>query len=152
MLFSNFQAMKTTCLSIIAWLIAVITFGQSGAIVGQWYTDGKESIIEVYEQNNKYYGKLIWLEEPRDENGKIKRDAENPDESLRDRPLKGLVLMKGLTYDSDDKEWVDGEIYDPESGNTYSCHARLKNSDVLYLRGYMGISLIGRTTEWVRKE
>lgn len=129
-----------------------MAYSQADAIVGQWYTDGKESVIEVYKKNNKYYGKIVWMEEPKNEDGTIKRDIENPDEDLRNRPLKGLEIMKGLEYDADDKEWKDGEIYDPENGKTYSCQAELDGRDVLALRGYLGISLIGRTTEWIRKE
>jgi uncharacterized protein (DUF2147 family) len=46
--------------------------------------------------------------------------------------------------------WEDGDIYDPKSGKTYSCYMKLQSMDKLKVRGYIGISLIGRTTYWTR--
>ncbi|NBC83185.1 MAG: DUF2147 domain-containing protein [Bacteroidetes bacterium] len=142
---------KLTLLFTISF-ITISMYSQADAITGQWYTDGKESVIEIYSKNGKFYGKVVWMEEPHNEDGTIKRDKENPNAKLRNRPLKGLEIMKGLEYDAADHEWLDGEIYDPENGKTYSCQAELKGNDKLALRGYVGVSLIGRTTEWTRKK
>jgi Uncharacterized protein conserved in bacteria len=119
-------------------------------VVGQWYSEKNESLIEIYKTGNKFYGKIIWLKEPlRD--GKPKVDDKNPDEKLRNRPLIGLVILKDFVFDGKD-EWSDGQIYDPKSGKTYSCYMELENKDKLKIRGYIGISLIGRTTYWTRKK
>lgn len=118
------------------------------AITGHWWNAEKTAIVEVYEQGGKYFGKIIELTEP-NENGKPKVDKENPDESLRKRPILGMVILTDLEYD-EDGEYEDGEIYDPKSGKTYSCMAELDGSDKLDLRGYIGISLIGRTSTWTR--
>ncbi|MCF8298911.1 MAG: DUF2147 domain-containing protein [Saprospiraceae bacterium] len=125
-------------------------------IVGKWWTDKNESIIQIYKKGNKYYGKIIWIkdkvyEKGDKEEGKEKHDRENPDSKLRSRPIVGLEIIQGFKFDGDD-EWVDADIYDPESGNTYSCKAWLNSSkNKLDLRGYLGFSLIGRTTTWTRK-
>lgn len=119
-------------------------------VLGQWYSENNESLIEIYKTGNKYYGKIIWLKEPlRD--GKPKLDDKNPDEKLRSRPIIGLVILKDFVFDGE-KEWSDGKIYDPKSGKTYSCYMELENRDKLKIRGYIGISLIGRTTYWTRKK
>ena len=77
-------------------------------------------------------------------------DAENPDPALRSRPLRGLVIMTGFRYEGDG-EWTGGRIYDPNSGNTYKGTIRVVDSITLKLRGYVGISLLGRTDTWTRR-
>ena len=116
-------------------------------ITGLWWNAEKTAKIEVYEEGGKYFGKIVHLVEP-NENGKPKTDKENPDAKLKNRKLEGLVILEGLEYD-EDNEYEDGEIYDPKSGKTYSANAELKG-DKLDLRGYIGISLIGRTSTWER--
>ena len=136
----------------ISLTIGQTLIAQADAVVGKWETDGGKSHIEIYKKDNEYFGKIVWLKEPRNEEGKIKRDENNPDESKRSRPLKGLQLLKGFEYIGN-KKWEEGEIYDPESGKTYSCVMTLKDNDnELHVRGYIGFSLIGRTTTWKRIE
>lgn len=118
-------------------------------ILGIWWNQEKTSKIEVYKNNGKYFGKIIHLEEPNDEQGKPKVDKDNPEAKLRTRPLLGMVILQDLAYD-EDNEYEDGNIYDPKSGKTYSANAELVNKNQLDLRGYVGISLIGRTSTWTR--
>lgn len=122
----------------------------SDSICGDWYSDKKESIIRIEKRNGKFYGKLVWLQEP-NENGQPKVDRNNPDPKLRSQTLLGLTIIRDLEYD-EDNEWEDGNIYDPRSGKTYSCDATLEDMNTLGLRGYMGVSLIGKTTVWTRKQ
>ena len=125
--------------------------------MGKWWTDKKESIIQVYKRGNKYYGKIIWIKEKTYEKGdkeygKKKHDRENPNPKLRSRPIVGIVIIKGFKFDGDD-EWYGADIYDPESGNTYSCKAWLNaKKDKLDLKGYIGLSIFGRTTTWTRRK
>lgn len=119
-------------------------------ILGEWYSENNESLIEIYKNDNKFYGKMAWLKEPM-RRGKPKMDDFNPDEKLRTRPLIGLVILKDFKFDGDN-EWNDGKIYDPKSGKTYSCYMKFDKKDVLKIRGYIGISLLGRTTYWTRKK
>ena len=121
------------------------------SIVGDWYSDKKESVIRIEKHNGKYYGKLIWLQQPVNEKGEPKADSYNPDEKLRSRPILGLTIIRDLEYD-EGNEWEDGSIYDPRSGKTYSCEATLEQINTLELRGFLGISLIGKTTVWTRKQ
>lgn len=121
-------------------------------IVGVWLTEKKESKIEIYKKGNKYFGKIIWIKETVGPDGKEKLDVNNPDANKRDRPLLGLTLLKNLTWDADEQEWNEGEIYDPKSGNTYSMLAKKQGQKQLYLKGYIGVSLLGRSTIWTRVE
>lgn len=144
------KEMNKTLLAIMLSLFSLGTWAQnSDDIVGVWWTEEKDGKVEIYQVGDLFYGKLIWMDEPT-ENGRPKRDEENPDPELRQRPIKGITLLKKLEFD--DGEWEDGEIYDPESGDTYSCHIEMESKNRLKLRGYIGFSLVGRSTYWTRVE
>lgn len=118
-------------------------------ISGIWITGGKEPAkIQIYKSGDKFYGKIIWLQNPT-ENGKQRVDGNNPDKSKRNISVIGLIILKGFKFDGDD-EWRGGDIYDPESGKTYSSYMYLKNKNSLKVRGYVGVALIGRTETWTR--
>lgn len=119
-------------------------------IVGQWYTENNESLVEIFKNNGKFYGRIIWLKEP-NRNGKPKLDEKNPDDKLKEQPIIGLLILKDFVFDGSN-EWNDGKIYDPKSGKTYSCYIKFEAKNKLKIRGYIGISLLGRTTYWTRKE
>ena len=82
---------------------------------------------------------------------KSDKDELNPDPELRDRLLLGLTIMDGFTFAGDGK-WKSGRIYDPNSGKTYKCKLTLVDANTLELRGYIGISLLGRTETWTRRK
>ncbi|MCU0326736.1 MAG: DUF2147 domain-containing protein, partial [Spirosomaceae bacterium] len=103
-----------------------------------------------YKQGEKLYGKIVWLKEP-NENGKPRLDKNNPDAKLKTKPLLGLVFLSGFTKDGD-KVWEDGNIYDPENGKTYSCKMTITSPTKIDARGYIGISLIGRTTRFTKAD
>ncbi|HTO17073.1 MAG TPA: DUF2147 domain-containing protein [Edaphocola sp.] len=127
-------------------LFAFVAQGQD--IRGYWLNDVKEAKVEIYQASNgKYYGKIIWLKEP-NRNGKPKVDIHNVKESLRTRPIMGLVLLSGFEKKSNTYE--NGTIYDPKNGKTYSCKITPEGNDKLNIRGFIGISLLGRTTVWTR--
>jgi uncharacterized protein (DUF2147 family) len=139
-------------------LLAVFVFAslqlkaQADKVVGYWLTEKKNSQIEIYKTpSGKYEGKLVWLEEPLDENGRPKTDKDNPTASLRNRPLKGIVLLKDFTYNQSSNEWKDGTIYDPESGRTYSAYMWFDGNNTLNVKGFvMGMRFLGRSTSWTR--
>jgi uncharacterized protein (DUF2147 family) len=119
-------------------------------VLGIWLNEDQDAHIEVYKENGKYFGKIIWLKFPiDDETGKPKLDKHNPDGELQKKPVLGLVVTKDFIYDKDG-EYEDGTIYDPKNGKTYSCYMRFEDMDRLKIRGYIGITLIGRTTYWTR--
>lgn len=118
------------------------------AILGTWVNPNGQDHILIYKKGNKYFGKLDWIKFPNDETGKPKTDKENPDPALKSRPDLGLELLKEFVFDGDNV-WDDGTIYDPKSGKTYSCKMTLEGTS-LKIRGYIGISLFGRTEVWTR--
>jgi uncharacterized protein (DUF2147 family) len=125
---------------------------QPDDILGVWLNEDEDAHIEVYKDGDLYFGKIIWLKFPIDEEtGKPKLDKHNPDPELQKRPSLGIKLLTDFEWDGDN-EWDEGDIYDPKSGKTYSCYIVMKEYDLLKIRGYIGISLIGRTTYWTRVE
>ena len=145
--------MKTVIapLILIASLISFDTYSQNKAddILGIWLTGGKEPAkVQINKIGEKFYGKIIWLKNPT-ENGKPRIDANNPNKEKSNNPIIGLVILKDFKFNGDD-EWKGGDIYDPESGKTYSSYMYLKDKNTLKVRGYVGVSLIGRTETWTR--
>nr|WP_121271490.1 DUF2147 domain-containing protein [Pedobacter schmidteae] len=133
-------------------LLTAISFAglaqNKDAILGKWINSSGEAHVDITKKGDKYYGKIVWLKEPKDEKGAVKTDVKNPDETLQARPILGLEILKNFIFE--DGKWTDGKIYDPKSGKTYSCNMTLKGNDVLNMRGYIGISLIGRSETWKR--
>jgi uncharacterized protein (DUF2147 family) len=147
----------------VALLAAVpVMAGNGDAIVGVWATDpegeGGQAHIEISSDGERYSGKIVWLEEPLytaededGEEGEPKVDKNNPDPALQSRPIMGLELMSGFKFDGKET-WKKGTIYDPDNGKTYKCKLRIGDDGVLNVRGYIGFSMIGRTSQWTRVE
>ena len=121
-------------------------------VVGIWLNADKDAHIEIFKKGDKFFGKLVWIKDPIDaETGKPKLDKNNPDPKLQSRPSLGLELLTNFEFDDD--EWEDGEIYDPKTGKTYSCYMEFDDDDnlnKLKIRGYVGVSILGKTTYWTR--
>jgi len=129
------------------------------AVLGIWETPHEEdgwSRIEIYQCEDKYCGRIVWLNEPlypadddEDMAGQPKVDRKNPDESLRSRSIQGLELMHSFVFDGK-HTWKDGRIYDPKSGKTYRCKMEISEDGILKVRGYVKVGFVklGRTSEW----
>lgn len=133
-------------------LIPYYNFGQINAddIIGKWFTEKNEAVVQIFKSNDgKYAGKIIWLKEPLDEKGNPKTDHKNPKPELRNRPILNLIFLGGFEFNQN--EWVNGIIYDAETGNTYKAKISLSDKNTLLLRGYIGSPVFGRTSVWKRK-
>lgn len=109
-------------------------------IIGLYWSPKKDAKIEIYQKGNQYFGKSVWVVTQR-------KDIKNPKESLRSRDVLGIELLTGFSYEKG--IYAGGEIYDPESGKTYDCKMSLEGNK-LKVRGYIGISLFGRTEYFER--
>lgn len=144
--------MKKAAISFILALFFTITSyaGDPDKLVGIWKPSDGRSMIKIEKIGSKFYGRIVWLIEPNDENGKPRVDVNNPEESLRSTPLKGYRILKDFTYNDKDELWVDGTIYDPKNGSTYNCKIELKEDNVIEVRGFIGTEVFGRTDVWTR--
>jgi len=111
--------------------------------------DRQKFAVMVEDCGSKLCGRLYWLKKPLSASGSPKRDKHNSNEALRERPLCGLQILTGFQYMSDNT-WKSGEIYNPDDGLTFSSTMKLIPEGNLKIRGYVGISLFGKTLEWVR--
>jgi uncharacterized protein (DUF2147 family) len=130
--------------------IASSLFGQKAdEIVGVWWNAEKDGRVEVYKKGDQFFGKIEYIKENKNLDGTAPmKDRNNPNESLRERVLLGTVILTNLKWDG--TEWEGGEIYDSKTGNTYSCFAKMQKDGTLYFKGYIGLSIIGRSTIWTR--
>jgi len=118
-------------------------------ILGIWVSNLEKGRVEITKEGDKYFGRIIWLKVPTYPDGSPKADRNNPDKTKHGDLLMGSCPLQNLEFKKD--HWDNGTIYDPENGKTYSCRATLKENK-LELRGYLGISQIGRTQTWTRFE
>lgn len=141
-----------TLLLIMVLALGTVATGQNtegDAIIGVWETGNGKARVNIIKSGNFYYGRIVWLKEPMNEEGKPKVDKNNPDESKRLTPILGLRLLAGFEFKGDNL-WEEGTIYDPESGSTYQCKISLEDNNTMNIRGFIGISAFGRTDTWKR--
>lgn len=112
-------------------------------LVGVWLTESKDQ-VKIYFDAGKYFGKGVETPE-----NKGRLDDKNPDERLRSRRLADVVILKDFEYLGENR-WGRGTIYDPNNGKTYKCTITMKSEDKIRVRGFIGISLLGRTEVWPR--
>ena len=121
------------------------------AVLGIWKNGEGTGMIQIFKKtDSKYYGRLVWLKVPNNPDGTPRTDVNNPDEAKRTQPLKGLENMRAFAYKGEGK-WEDGQIYDPKNGSDYSCEMALTDPNTLEVRGFIGVSLFGRTDVWKRQ-
>ena len=144
-----------------ARLILVLALGvvsapvHSSPFAGLWATGDGDAHVRVEtcpSVGSALCGRIVWLAEPEDEHGTRRHDIHNPDEALNDRPILGLEILRINAVPDGKGVYRNGTIYDPKSGKTYRCKAIFDGPDSLRLRGFVGISLFGRTTYWSRVE
>ena len=121
-------------------------------VVGLWYSEkdseGLIPVVEIYEENGKYYG--YFFDYKGGYSGPEKKDAKNPNPEMRNLPLKGLVYLMGLSFE--DKEWKGGKIYNPYDGKTYNGRMSLSDDGkTLTVRGSLDKSgIFGKSMKWTR--
>ena len=114
-------------------------------ILGTWFNAEKSVKIEILKSGSKYMGKIICLD-LKGRDPKTILDSKYSDPALQKRPIMGLTILENLSFKNE--IWGGGKIYDPESGKSYSCELKLKNKEILEVKGYLGFSWIGKTVEW----
>jgi len=135
---------------VILFLVIILSFTVSSqSIFGKWKTiDGEtgeeKSIVEIYKENGKIFGKVVGILNPNDRNvlcDKCKGDEYNT-------PVMGLVLMKNMQKEG--KYYKGGTIFDPERGKKYRCRLYIDKDkpDILQVRGY--IAFLYSSQYWKR--
>ncbi len=125
------------------YVVSAQSVSDADKILGVWNNQEKTGKIEVYKSGNKYFGKIIGGAP----GASPRKDIKNPNPALQSRNLVGVIILNNFIFKKG--LWSDGTIYDPDSGKTYSCNIKYKNGE-LEIRGFVGISLFGRTSIWTK--
>lgn len=137
-------------LSLCLFLSALPLYPATGlgpdAIVGTWVVAEKDAHIEIYRQGDAYFGRISWLRE--DEGVTPSGNGPAPEARMHETPRVGLIIVSAFKFDG--QAWKGGTLYDPTDGKSYRGIITLPAKDELHVRGYIGISLFGRTTVWHR--
>ena len=141
-------------LAVLTVLFSTSALAQAATPVGRWTTIDDEtkkpkSVIAIYEENGKLFGKIEKLfREPTEDQNPVCDKCEG---ALKNQPILGMVILQNLKKDDD--EWTGGTIIDPANGKTYKCKIAVEDGGKkLKVRGYVGMALFGRTQHWVKAE
>ena len=145
--------MKTIKTYVLCLGLFLLTIPLSNAqnIVGQWKTVDDEtgknkSIVELYNDHGKIYGKIVKLLLPEDQ-GKSCIECKGKDYN---QPIEGMIIAKGLSKDEDNNVYQGGTIVDPKKGKEYKCKMWIDKDapNTLNVRGY--VAFFYRTQKWHR--
>jgi len=138
-------------------LVAALVLGLAGPAlaqqpspVGIWrtfddHTGLERSLVRISDTAEGLAARVVSTVDPKE--GEHVCDKCTDDR--RDQPIIGLEFMRGMKPDGE--EWNGGRVLDPETGSVYRCEMHLEDGGrKLVLRGYIGISLLGRSQTWLR--
>ncbi len=142
----------TAAVAIFAGLVATpLAKADEPSAVGYWVTPEGGSVVQIMPCDSGLCGAIVGLRLTRKPTDNP-LDVKNPDASKRTQPLCGLVMAGSLKpVKGSTTKWEDGWVYDPDGGSTYTAEMKLDGPDTLKLRGFVGISLFGRTMTWTRE-
>jgi uncharacterized protein (DUF2147 family) len=131
----SFLFMKKFIYTILLMLIGLFAYAQNAdALVGTYLKADGMSKVEFYKSGDTYCGKVVWLKEPNDKEGKPKKDPKNPDKSLRERPLMGMVTITGLRYEGEGK-YGEGKAYRPAEGDEVKFKVKVVGDGTISVTG-----------------
>jgi len=144
------RLLRLFCLLVVSVVLASSAYAQDDGVLGKWKTIDDEtgkakSIVDVYVEDGKVYGKIIEL---------FRAEGEDPDPvcdkckgDYKDKKVLGMVIIDGLT--EKDGTWTNGKILDPKKGKWYKTKVWVEDGK-LQVKGY--IAFLSRTQVWVRSE
>lgn len=113
---------------------------------GLWLTQNERSAIELSKCGDALCGKIAWIIK-----GGMQFDEKNPDAARRMVPLCGMTIVSGLKQGKNDPDsWHNGKIYKADDGDMYDAKLTMLSADKLEVRGFMGVSLFGKSQTWAR--
>ena len=140
------------CLALVAFVsnmaMAQVSIGGK-TVLGRWKTIDDEtgaakSIVELYEENGKLFGRVKELfRKPDEDQNPVCKDCSD---GRKNQPIRNMVIVRNMVKYSD--KYGDGDILDPKKGKIYDCTLWLESADVLKVRGWWG--LVYRTQTWYR--
>jgi uncharacterized protein (DUF2147 family) len=147
----TFQTLCRAALAGVLAASAVAAFAQSDSPVGTWqtiddHTHQPKAIVEITQDDSgTLTGKVI-----KGINEEPGRRCTACTDARKDQPIIGMTIVSDMKKDGD--EWDGGQILDPGNGKVYRCKMHTEDGgQKLIVRGYIGISLLGRSQTWIRQ-
>jgi len=134
--------------SLLLLLASGTLLADTASVEGRWLTQERDGWIRIKVIGDTLEGSIAGS--PNDDEER-EFDDRNPDAALRNRRLQGLTIMTGFQFDGG-RRWTGGRVYDPNTGKTYKCTVTLLDANTLKIRGYIGVSLFGRSETWTRDD
>lgn len=133
-------------LSLLLLSFVFVHQAQAAEPFGLWLTENKRSAIKVEPCKQGICGHIAWIIE-----GGMQFDTKNPQENLKGQPMCGLSIMQGFKKSKNDPNyWDGGKIYKADEGDIYNANLKMVNDNAMVVRGYVGISLLGKSQTWKR--
>lgn len=147
------QTLPISFYRLFLWLglsISTTAWAQDNQILGKWVNDEQHIVLEIYREGDSYNGKIAWQQTGQTIAKVSTASQESPASSVQ--PLQGATMLANFMYSATNKMWENGTFYDHQRERTYSCQMWLNEdqSDLLYIRSYVGFPFWGTTTVWQR--
>lgn len=147
-------------IGLIAYILSISIVYAGDEIIGQWKTIDDKSgvvraIVQIYKNSDESYaGKIEKIYPQLDGSIPYSETCFKCKGKLKDTPIIGMQILSGFIKNpKNEAEYINGKIIDPISGEIYKSKIKIaKNYRRLNLRGYIGVSQLGRTQTWIRVE
>ncbi|MEO1263520.1 MAG: DUF2147 domain-containing protein [Bacteroidota bacterium] len=141
--------MKNLLLFIMLFLPLALAAQSKGTdILGVWLNEKKEAVVEIYLENDEYFGKIIDIKGEHAERKNELKDKNNPNPEFRDRHLIQMPLIENMKFK--DGKYEGGTAYNPRMGRYFKCKIWLVSNSIMKIRGYWGIIYATETWERLR--
>ncbi len=150
-LFNNTLSSMRFVLPLLFLLMQLPAFAQKngGFVEGFWLNETGEYVIQIYQQDAFYNGRIVWIRDSLDMFSQPLRDVRNKSPQLRSRLVKGMEVMRSFEYDKG--MWKRGKVYNYKNGNDYNAKLKRISEDRLRWVGYYGIFFfLGKKEVWTR--
>lgn len=145
----NWGGFCISALLIFVWTNKVLAEPLPPREAGIWFDDSGKGAVEIAPCGSSLCGKIVWLKDPYNSEGKPLVDRFNPDPSLRTSTICGLQILGGLQF-MPEGSWDIGWIYDPKTGKAYNAALTMVAADKLKVTGYKGVKLFSKSFTWTR--
>ena len=141
---------KAGLIAAFVMVLQMVALAAEPNIAGVWMVGDKDYKIELYRTASGYIeGKVVWMKDPLDKNGKPRTDVDNDDPAKRNVTVMGLKTVYNFKWDEASGEFINGNVY--KKGTVYCGKMKLNSDGTLHLRGYVcKVKFIGKSDTWTR--
>jgi uncharacterized protein (DUF2147 family) len=124
--------------------------GDSDRIVGLWKSSNKQVMIKIDKVGDHFQGRIVWIGDS--EQGGMLMDEKNPNQQLRNLPLKGNKIIQDLAFNPSSAHWEGGTFYNFSEGKNYNCLISMTTSDQIKITKYVQNQQDGSIESWTRQK